>query len=484
MTDTVMTFGECLDSLMRSKKISVTRLAELTGARSRTSIHRILKDESSLSIIKDFKNRLVKLDELDWQEAEIGRLEEAIGVSRAGKDTYQARKILLPVFDLEYRGKLEVPRGFDPVDQTNIGLNELFETYKDFASIKILILDIVSVPFVSQLLNLASSSPPGMITISHIMYLGSSRSHNAAAFASAFELFNHQQYSLYTVRTDLNPGSSTHLSSGSVIVKKTDRQGNHFTDLIKINADDTFIYVVNIPGDSLFAFYEHLFDQVKTNSPNIRRVYDAGDALDTGVELNTQSMPCNELTRYYIRQNFYIRMLPIDIFRKISAETDYWGRTEDDPAIIRLFELLTFRYNTYYNDTLKLNLFTKRGLLDFVKNGVFTDHFCYIRPFNKEEIKAILEFVLDKLEHDDYFKILLLKDNYALGNLEFTYMENHSLWVYDSYSGYNDDYYEYYFDSPEMLEICDDFIKNELLPNHTLPEAETIAYFKYLISII
>jgi len=76
----------------------------------------------------------------------------------------------------------------------------------------------------------------------------------------------------------------------------------------------------------------------------------------------------------------------------------------------------------------------------------------------------------------------LLKDDYSIGNLEFSYFENKVLWIFDSLSGYGGDYYAGVIDSAQILEVYDDFIKNELIKNHTWPE--TVALFKYLISIV
>lgn len=132
-------------------------------------------------------------------------------------------------------------------------------------------------------------------------------------------------------------------------------------------------------------------------------------------------------------------------------------------------------------DTGIVHILTKRGLLDFVKNGVLSDHFCYFRPFTVEEVKATLAFILEQLAKQDFLKILILKNDYALGNIQFSYYENKALWLFDSTSGYNRDYFEGFIDSVPILDVFNDFIKNELIPNHTWPESETIEFLKYLL---
>ena len=94
-----MTFGECLDSLLKSKKMSVSGLAEATGTKSRNSIRRLLKDECGISVMEAFNSKLMESDPLALSEAERSQLEQALEVSKVGKDTYQARKILLQLFD-------------------------------------------------------------------------------------------------------------------------------------------------------------------------------------------------------------------------------------------------------------------------------------------------------------------------------------------------------------------------------------------------
>ncbi|MGE5390344.1 MAG: hypothetical protein ACM3PE_04695, partial [Deltaproteobacteria bacterium] len=137
----------------------------------------------------------------------------------------------------------------------------------------------------------------------------------------------------------------------------------------------------------------------------------------------------------------------------------------------------------YHSNKSKVNLLTKRGLQDFVNSGMLTDHFHAARAFTRDEVIFIIEFILDQLQNNECFQIQLLKNDHAIGNLEFSYYEDQVLWVFDSYSGYGEDYFEAIIDSPQLLELFDDFIKNEFIPNHTLPQSETIEFMEYLLSI-
>lgn len=74
MSDDLMTFGEFLRNIMKDKNISVTKLTELTGIKSRNSIQRILKNEVSICAIQAFKERLLKVTSLDLSPYELQQL--------------------------------------------------------------------------------------------------------------------------------------------------------------------------------------------------------------------------------------------------------------------------------------------------------------------------------------------------------------------------------------------------------------------------
>ena len=88
------------------------------------------------------------------------------------------------------------------------------------------------------------------------------------------------------------------------------------------------------------------------------------------------------------------------------------------------------------------------------------------------------------MQEKGFSRIFLLKNDYSIGNIQLTYFENKALWMFDVSSGYDESYFEIFIDSVPILEVYDDFVENELIRNHTLPESETIEFLKYLISIV
>lgn len=481
-----MTFGECLGSLMKSRNISVSRLTELMFMKSRNSIQRILKDESSINIIEAFKNKLIELDPLNLSASELEQLEQSIEVSKVGKDTVAARKILLQIFDNSYyRVKSHCPAVLNPLEEKSISLRELFASYKAFDKIKLLIFDVVSAEFINELVNVIRTSPPALISIAQILYFGTSRSHNAATLVSVFKLFNYEHYEVYCISNELTSNIHPYISPNTIVIDKETAKGSHYTDLIMMDTDLTFSYVKDVQGNSLFSFYLYHFNKLRQHCQNIRTLYKNENPVETVLSISDKCGPIARNSNcYLIEHSFTYSMIPFDILVKMLIEADYCGMDDNNPVIQKLLQVFNERFYHYNHPTkMKISFLTKRGILDFVKNRVMGDHFIYFRPFTKQEVKIILEFILKQLEENDLFKIYLLKNDYSVGNIQFSYFENNTLWLFDSCSGYGEDYFEGIIDSIPILEVYDDFIKNELLKNHTLPESETIDFLKYLISM-
>lgn len=92
MKESIRTFGECLEELMHAKGLSAQRLAQITGYKSKTSIARMLRDESAHA----GRERLLRcMDALGLLTAEEKRaLQSGIEVNRVGRENALARSML------------------------------------------------------------------------------------------------------------------------------------------------------------------------------------------------------------------------------------------------------------------------------------------------------------------------------------------------------------------------------------------------------
>ena len=90
---TVQTFADCLREIIAENGWTLDVLAEATGYKSKTSVSRILREESSAKNREHFleqlrQSKLLRPEELD-------RLQSALEVSALGADKVCARQVLL-----------------------------------------------------------------------------------------------------------------------------------------------------------------------------------------------------------------------------------------------------------------------------------------------------------------------------------------------------------------------------------------------------
>lgn len=309
-------------------------------------------------------------------------------------------------------------------------------------------------------------------------------SDTAKRFSLIYRFFNEDNYKAF-----LCNASSVHSSgsfSGMVVVSKTTSLGFRYTDLIYSSHQDQYTIMQDAQGDTLYDFFLANCNDLPSEYIAVRKTYGHLDLLDKIIEIiETNAKLESAHSEILVKQNMCIQMIPIDIMYRLLEESNFLDCDKTHPKIRKLISLSTKRFHNYYTgNKQRINLFTKRGLLDFTKYGQLTDHFIFFRPFTKEEIKQILQFVLDNLRNNDSFKLHLLTNDYYLQNIEFTYYQDHSIWLFDGCSGYGPDYYDCVITSKPFLDLADDFINNVVLKQFIYPEEETISFLEQLIDSV
>lgn len=485
-----MTFGEFLGYILNKKNISIAKLANLTNTKSRNTIQRLLKDKSSIDVIKNFKKKLIMLDPLNLTPLEHTQLEESIEVSKTGKKSLLARNTLLYLFEKKQVVSTLNSNHIYGLQITNqFSLKQLFLNYTNYSSVKILIINAASIALTDAMFSFIQTSTNNDISIEHILYLGDNVNEDATTFVSIYKLITYTNYKAYYSSSPKLQNLSKHNISvmpNTIIVLKVLDDGTSSTDLIKFNYNIGFNLLFNNPGDFLYNFYLDCFEKIKTNCQNIRKTFEANTLIDKLIELCEYLLYLEKSTaEYLIKQNMCFQMIHIDILYKMLVDSNFLGLSEDHPKIQKLVQVAQNRFNNYFStNNLKINIFTKRGLKDFVKNRILTDHLYCFREFTKEEVKFTLKFILNQIEENEFFKLYLLKDDYFIGNIEYNYYENYALYLLDSCAGYDQNLEECIITAKPIISIFDDFIKNELMMHHILPEAETVNFLKHLISSI
>jgi transcriptional regulator with XRE-family HTH domain len=471
-TTNLYTFGEFLKQLLEKKSITVTELAELTETRSRTTIQRLLKDQSGIRVIESFRNKLQRLPS-DWLTTEeLNLLNQSVEVSRYGKSRIKARHIL---FNLSNSPK--------PTFRDN-RLSKLFPTASDYESIRILIFDLLNTELTAELISFVRDSDDCDIIIYHVITLNHSEVVNAETSSIIFQLLNYKYYYPYYQNDSLPCGNTYSDMSNILIMRKVTKDGKAFTDFIRLDRNGRLTALSDNPGDALYYYFTDSFFSRQSRYIPIRMSYTRNSIANRLADLSEylQSLERSS-SEYLIKQNMCIQMIPTDILYNMLVDSDFLGLSETDPGIQRLINIITDRCDHYFDTNKeKIHFSTKRGLKDFVSSRQLSDHFYLFREFTADELKKTLTFVIDQIRINPHYKMYLLKEDFRVGNIEYVYYEDRAIYLFDSCSGYDEDMDDGIITAKPYLEIFDDFIKNELIPHHTYSEADTLDFLEQLLS--
>ncbi len=475
MSADLLTFGEFLDLMLRRKRLTITELASLTHTKSRNSIHRLLHDECGIEIIEAFADKLLTLLPLSSDREEIARMNDSIEVSRYGKNTIKARHILYHLCD-------DTPNHYGAVSGK---LKETFESYRNYKKITIFVYDLIAGELLPIISSFIRASLGTAIHIEHIILIHDDPALNAQTFSAILKLINYKNYFAY-FDSFYDSNAAFPLSrmnrSNFMVIEKLSQDETLQTDLISLDQDQNLSILLDNPGNSLFRFYQENLTFVKSHCRPIRKSYDAPGALDKLISICEFLLQLEKTSSdYAIKQNMCFQIIPVDISYQMLKDANYLGYDKDHPKIQKLIQINTERFQNYYHsDKKKVQLYTRRGLIDFAKHHILSDQFYQFRDFTDAEVKYTIGYLLQALSKNPNFQIYLLNDDYKIGNIEYIYYEHNALYLFDSCSGYDEDLDEGIITAKPFLDLFDDFIKNELIPKHTCSREETIAFLEEL----
>ena len=84
----LLTFGQCLKQILKTRKLSASALSRMMEQKSRNSMFRILDDTGGPAVQAAFYESLKECDCLHLTKAEEHALEVALEVSRVGQTGY------------------------------------------------------------------------------------------------------------------------------------------------------------------------------------------------------------------------------------------------------------------------------------------------------------------------------------------------------------------------------------------------------------
>ena len=484
------TFGQALFRLMQDREMTVKKLTNLMNIKSSNTIARLLADKSSPNKIRSFYNDLVRINPLQLVGFEKEQLEEAIEISAEGADLYMANKQMLHFL----QERSESPACICKQAFAGSGLfidtlDDLLQSYLEFKTVSIMLQN-CALGGVTRALKLLLEKCDGMdITIEHYVSANEGHTKEVKAFINLLDVMGHPDYSIFFSPYSYNSRNDFYnVYNNLMIVLKSDKDGNRFTDIITFHSENSFTVLHNIPGNNSYEFHMAQFHALRLQHNPVWEIQENSCDLSGILNYNSRLLELDTSRPLIsVRTDISMCMVPpeivldtLDLFRikKNSDENELFRRYQ---------EVINIRHQNFIKPVQpQMYLFSKAGIYNFLKEGKSKANVFGFRDLVPEESRRVISSILDVAGHSSATTFHLMKNELRYNNITYLLYGKDTLLI-DNYPGFQNydarqSYNSCFVSTSKILNSFSGFLNNELLSRYVYTQEETIAFLKSLLS--
>ena len=247
-------------------------------------------------------------------------------------------------------------------------------------------------------------------------------------------------------------------------------------------------YVVDVNQNNARDFFQRNYDSLERKcKPALNSRKTLMEYITMAIELFTK----NDSTLFMSHPPFarvpfavydsILRRVPIEDSVEDFVELFAQDKYKEKNIETRLEELLTqvklVWESTYINK--QLDIYTKLGMENFASTGLMVDHLEFLPPFNKKEVRMVLESVKARDKNPkDPFNFLIINEPYGYENLSFSAEDHHCLLV-EKYIDSNTPFC--LIEHEKLSAIFTDFGTNYVSTMMAIPKKEAYEFIDFLI---
>ena len=242
------------------------------------------------------------------------------------------------------------------------------------------------------------------------------------------------------------------------------------------------------PDKSVFDFWSSNYQYFKKSHGALNLDYTSVDMVtNTMLELQQSA------DHYLLKPNFCYDDIPMPVYQSILArhsaqelaavENALFGANDEGGKLQTLLANVEQRQAATYIHR-RINLHSMDGLRQLAITGCLSDHYTFIPPFNKEELRTIFTQARDRNnDRDDSYTLLITRKKILADGHIFLVFENIGVMV-----EYDQDKYKQgiatclFIKNQTLATIFSDYVRNHIPGNHALSQEETTAFLNSLIA--
>ncbi len=472
----VDTFGEVLNKLIVSKRITPEKICEKMGIKSQTTLIRIINNQSSLKKINSFFEEFIRINPLHLVKYEEDLLREALIVNNLGVDNYIAvRKMLAFVSRMPEGAPCICQKSFGNLPHTVRTLDDVFKLYIGLKSVKVLILNSVFGGVVTAISTLLELSDGTKVDADHYLSTPKEHAQGITSFINLLSLINHPNYNCYqSPFLFAEEAQFVNTFNNMIVAVKEDKQGKKYTDIISFCSETDFWILYNVQSTASFDFYYQTFENIKINHYPLKQSVGEKNDTDAFVGLIEKRLEVENTTdEIHIQSEFNHKWIPPEIM---------FGITED-MKIRDVVRDLHRKVHWHLNNNTKkyTHILTKKGIINFIEKGKITNFEQYFLPMTQEEIKKTLQNVIDVCNNNRNISLHFLKNDINYNDYIYTLFENKYLIFRESNTYNQKGNYYCQIATDYIMNSFSFFVKNHLIVNYCYSHEESLEFIQNLL---
>lgn len=471
-----MKMDELVHTLMEERGLTLAEFTALLGYQSKTSLARIMKNQTNQRALDTFVKRLC--EKLTLTDRERQQLDETLEYMQWQED-YQASREMIRFL----KGELSAEETVMIEDVGTHQISDFAERYKSAVNIRITMLNCQFISVFPALLNYVRRYDA---EIEHFLLLGEMPIGVLKAANVMIPLLYEARFTCYALRIDKSAEwlhAFGMLASDVMVIHYVDAAGESREDLLVFDRPNHGCVLSGPMTGGVLRLLSIPRDRFKP----VKRTYGPSTSMESYVQL---SADCAELEYnravYLLKPDVCINWIPVDILESALLAGGIPGIAQMSGILDKLRAIFESRVRNAFDKRKISRTILKRGaMLRFARTGRMLDHFWGMRPFTREERVRILENLLDQIEGNPYFNVYFLKDNSCIQDACINYYEDAGILILDSNTDYqlSSNYSEIMISHPEFMRLFKEYFERVLLVREVVSFTETVDFVRKLIRI-
>ena len=488
MVEPVQAFGPCLKGILENRKISASELARMMAYKSRNSIFRILDEAGGHSARQAFCERLIGEDVLKLSDAERAALEQALEVSRVGRQAFLSNHAMREMLTNTQTHQTEIAVRIDafaaPEDPTFMrALDEMARCKTAYITITgccdRAILDALR-------WWIYQTDVTCEMRVAHIIYTGEEEIvRNISAIQPLLYCDCYRAYCLEPGMFSLEREAM--YRQNTIYALMLDANGHWYRQTLMLVDKAVFIPLPRVkskkndPMSRYFAQDIRRMALLKAEMPGSGSVESYLEYIQ-----NCRKMEQGRAT-YTIKLDLSLNCIHPDILLPCVKE-EFWAMGGERAERIKeeFWQTHLARWENVFSKKKESHIiFSGEAMERFAKTGVQSDHFFAIRPYTPQERAKILRNLREQMEENPVFHVYFFKESFEPPRTEICLYEGVGTLMTKPYTNYDlaGDHTETIVTKKEFCERYKEFYTKDLLERHVISREESLALMDRLIGI-